>query len=394
MKNPILVAFLILFTLTPIAALGPYYMTETSLDRISSNQYLEHLPIYIVDDNDFSLLGFVGSGTEADPYIIERFNISNAPNGISISGTSVYFVIRDCIISGTASSGAGIRLDSIGHGRVESCVIQGGQFGVELQNCDHITVVNNTIVASGDYGLRTSNGEFVNISSNRLFANDIGIGVSSTDNSTIKSNLVYTNSRIGIEIGPYSMFNEIYWNSIGWNIGLLSLTGERNAEDDGANNTWYENRWSDHPPFVSELYHISGDANAIDGRAMTLHDDIEPLLYSDVSETIVQGNTSAFLTWTFVENFPFSYELYHDGALVRRGYLVWNKLETSLSTLSRGEHNFTLNVRDGYGNSNTSTRILNISQPIILDSYLLAGLSLGSILLVFVIWEKKFRKSV
>ncbi|MFW9848411.1 MAG: NosD domain-containing protein [Candidatus Thorarchaeota archaeon] len=392
MKDAVLVAFLILITLSPFMTLSSQSRTETSIHGILSNQYTEHLPIYIVDDSDFSILGFLGSGTEADPYIIHGLNISNAPYGISISDTSVYFVIRDCYISGSASASAGIWFTSLGHGRVEECVIQGGQYGIELDNCDHITVVNNTIVGSRDYGLRISQGEFNDMTSNRIFANHNGIGVMNTDNSTIRSNLVYTNSRIGIEIGPYSMFNEIYWNSLGWNEGPLSLTGERNAEDNGANNTWYENRWSDHLTLVSALYHIPGDADAIDGRAMTLRDDVEPLLYSNVSETILQGNTSEFLTWTVVENFPFSYELYQDGDLVRGGYLVWDKIETPLSTLSVGEHNYTLNVRDGYGNSNTSRMILNITQPLILDSYLLAGLGLGAILLVLVIWEKKFHK--
>ncbi len=64
---------------------------------------IDHPPIIIAKDADFSLYSFPGSGTPADPYLIENYNITGHPIGISIEGNgsvplTINFIIRNCFI--------------------------------------------------------------------------------------------------------------------------------------------------------------------------------------------------------------------------------------------------------------------------------------------------------
>jgi len=54
-------------------------------------------PINIINDNNFTDYGFVGTGSSGDPYRIENFNITTSSTAaISIIGTTKYFVIFRC----------------------------------------------------------------------------------------------------------------------------------------------------------------------------------------------------------------------------------------------------------------------------------------------------------
>jgi hypothetical protein len=75
------------------------YIVQTVLD----DSYTKHEPIVIHNNSDFSDQGWPGSGTFDDPYVIEGFNITDNATGISIRNTTVYFEIRNCIVSSSKS---------------------------------------------------------------------------------------------------------------------------------------------------------------------------------------------------------------------------------------------------------------------------------------------------
>ncbi|MFX1440173.1 MAG: hypothetical protein ACFFFD_07980, partial [Promethearchaeota archaeon] len=63
-------------------------------------QYEDWEPILIQNADDFVRYGFPGDGTESNPYIIERLNISTSEETcIWISDVNVSFVIRNCRIT-------------------------------------------------------------------------------------------------------------------------------------------------------------------------------------------------------------------------------------------------------------------------------------------------------
>ncbi len=378
-----IITVLILFTLPFFSISDSYSVVESNQNDIRTSQYSNHLPILIADESDFSLLGFPGTGTSSDPYIIEGLNISRAGNCIYISQTSVFFVIRDCYLNG------GVSFDNVENGKIETCIIDGGTDGILVDRCERTRIENNIIFGANEHGIYIQQGEFIDIVENYIFANERGISVNGADNSSIWNNRVYSNSRVGIEITQYTEFSDIFLNYLGWNVGFLSLSGERNAVDDGENNTWHFNHWSD--SFPAGPYSIEGEANAIDGTASTLRDDVEPVIVAPAVDSVIQGNATAILNWTIVEEFPFSYEIYQNGGLIDEGYLFCDSVSIPLGGVAPGEHNFTIWVRDGHGNVDTLQQIVEIIPPFADNSILLAGVGISVIIVVLIIWEKILR---
>ncbi len=95
-----------------------------------------HEPIYIYGDDDFTYDNGVlsGSGTAADPYILEGWSITpaNADYGVYVDHTTSHFVIRDCMIAGARI--AGVYLNSVQNGRVVGVEIADSDAAVYLLN--------------------------------------------------------------------------------------------------------------------------------------------------------------------------------------------------------------------------------------------------------------------
>jgi parallel beta-helix repeat protein len=105
-------------------------------------------PIYIFGDAGFTYSNGViaGTGTQADPYVIEGWQIapSKGDYGITIDHTTRYFVIRHCVI-GQARDGA-IVFNSVENGRIEGCLLVRSEAGVELVNSRYNTLSGNLIL--------------------------------------------------------------------------------------------------------------------------------------------------------------------------------------------------------------------------------------------------------
>jgi len=107
-----------------------------------------HDPIHIVGDAGFNAANGVteGSGTFADPYLIEGWEISGN-NGIWIENTESHFIIRDVTLSGGS-----IELASCSNGHIsESDIIANGDDAIALWSCSNIEVSGCHLVA-GEYG--------------------------------------------------------------------------------------------------------------------------------------------------------------------------------------------------------------------------------------------------
>ena len=106
-----------------------------------------HEPIYIYGDCDFTPANGVvgGSGTCADPFIIEGWRIDGprADYGIYVDHTCAHFVIRDCVIE--RSQIAGVYLNSVRNGVVEDVDIALSDTGVYLLNSDGNIVRDSSI---------------------------------------------------------------------------------------------------------------------------------------------------------------------------------------------------------------------------------------------------------
>lgn len=172
-------------------------------------------PIRIRSDDQFTPANGVvgGSGTQADPYIIEGWTIDASSCdtsvwpyikvGIIIDFTSKYFVIRNCQVENARKYGAGISL-WVSNGEVRNCVIRNCYSGISLIGCYNVVILGNTIENCED-GI--SNGsvssEYITISNNTITGCDHGISFHYLTNSFASGNIV-KNNRCGIYISASS----------------------------------------------------------------------------------------------------------------------------------------------------------------------------------------------
>lgn len=165
-------------------------------------------PIRIRSDDQFTGTNGVvsGSGTQANPYIIEGWTIDASSCdtsvwpyikvGIAISETSKYFVIRDCQVENASKYGVGISLSvDVSNGSVQNCVVGNSDTGIGLDGCSGIVISGNTIENCGD-GI--SNGGYssdgVTISNNTITGcTDTGIEFNYLTNSSASGNTVRNN---------------------------------------------------------------------------------------------------------------------------------------------------------------------------------------------------------
>jgi len=121
----------------------------TSLLSVSPSAALEDLtpraPIYIEGNDDFTAANGVvaGSGTAADPYIIENWDISaeNA-NGIEIRNTTAYFIVRNCLVE-NGRNRYGIYLYRSSNSTLENNTCSKNGCGIMLYYTYNSTLTNN-----------------------------------------------------------------------------------------------------------------------------------------------------------------------------------------------------------------------------------------------------------
>lgn len=128
-------------------------------------------PIYIYGNDGFTWANGVvrGSGTAADPYLIEGWVIETAgyDYGIYIANTTAHFVIKNCQIRYPQEK-AGIYLSAVRNGRIEGTSVYGGRVGIHLMAASDIVITGNAI-GYCDYGLLIGAGS----ERNRIYGNSI-----------------------------------------------------------------------------------------------------------------------------------------------------------------------------------------------------------------------------
>ena len=111
-------------------------------------------PIYIYGDDDFTVDNGVtsGSGTAADPYVIEGWQIVDpcADYGIYIDHTTRHFVIRRCIVERARI--AAVYFNTASNGRVEDCQLTRSDAAVYLMN-GYRNVIEGNLIAEDRYGI-------------------------------------------------------------------------------------------------------------------------------------------------------------------------------------------------------------------------------------------------
>jgi len=152
-----------------------------------------------------------GSGSWADPYVIENVTIDGKYSGrcIEIMNSNTYFIIRNCTIynSSTSASGAAIKLSSVDNGKL----------------------INNNCSNNGNYGIDLWESDNNTLSENVVNNNSVGINLGYSNRNAILGNIASINT-VGIQL-HYSNINAIWGNNASKNIseGIEMQNCDNNA---------------------------------------------------------------------------------------------------------------------------------------------------------------------
>ncbi|MCW4012013.1 MAG: right-handed parallel beta-helix repeat-containing protein [Candidatus Bathyarchaeota archaeon] len=220
-------------------------------------------PIIIQGNAAFTTTNGVvsGSGTEADPYIIEGWDIDLSKCdtsvwpyirvGIAVYDTTAYYVIRDCQVDDDETH-VGIYLQSTS-GVVEDCYVANSYTGISMtdvydvtligntvESCEdgigggsrssvNVNILNNTITDCTDFGL-----DFFNLHRSTAIGNiiqgcNMGMRIDTSTNSTISANSITGNTYEGIDLsysGWEKDLNTLSFNAVSNNGGTgISVYG-------------------------------------------------------------------------------------------------------------------------------------------------------------------------
>jgi parallel beta-helix repeat protein len=296
--------------------------------------------------------GWSGNGTRFNPYIIENLEIDlggGPGNCISISNTMAYFIIRNCnLTSASANSYSGIYLNNVANGQLTNNQCNLNDVGITTENSHNNTITNNTCSGNAFLGSWIRNANYNTIFDNLYISNEIGIYVEISDFNLIANNSFSNNDFTGIYciVGGFNTLanntftstgngivieqsssniitsNKLTWNNEGiwlwnnansntvtnntcsdniiaieldentnsndivWNILERSL-GE-NGYDDGVNNIFDYNYWSDYDGLDADLNGIGDTPYPINGTMVGFtNEDPHPLIFPPSRQPLV-----------------------------------------------------------------------------------------------------------
>ena len=351
----VFIVMLLAFSFGTISSGIPILQGESTFIRsptFRTAQYTNHAPIIIENDSDFQLRGFNGSGTKADPYVMEDMNISNDYGQcIVIEHTSAYFIIRHSVMR---SADDAMYLNAMGNGTIQDCTIRAYFSGIQADNCTSLELIGNDIVGS-EYGVSLSGVNDTEVQNCRIHHSNNGLALHRSQRINITGCVLYANFGYGIYVGHASGGIYVFSNSIGWNGDYTgyTLNTTTNALDDstvgrGRTDDWIGNHWSDYNG--TGPYLIPGVFSKNDSLPTLLIDAVAPSVSGDEDMRLYIGETGQYIHWNSSDVHMFIFRVYLDGSQVSSGYWYGGQLEYTLDGLSVGSHNYTAVFFDCAGN--------------------------------------------
>lgn len=217
-----LVAIFILLVVSPfiIQPNGLNNFNE-EIQRTSSSHsvsYTEYGAILIEHDDDFSGLGFPGTGDEFSPYVIDDLNITSNLECITIRNTRAYFNITNCYFAPEFEDYTiGIVLENVTNAYIDSNIFVNKTIAIRFDNVTDSRCVENEIIGNLNSGIDLSQCHNCEVELNHIDGNDdhrgTGIVVSSSYFCNITGNEVahsYTGISIGVSLNCSIANNQLY----------------------------------------------------------------------------------------------------------------------------------------------------------------------------------------
>ena len=252
--------------------------------RASGPAYVSHAPISITSHSALVALRntnvATGSGTAADPYVINGYDITGTGGGVTGGGVCIniynitdHLVISNCFlheswwgveiskssnisVTNTNSSDNyryGVWLDHSGNNTITNNILVDGAHGIFSAGASDNIIENNSCRATRACAVMLSEHSNRNVFSNNtcFSSGDNGIYVLNySNNNIIKNNVFKNNIGHGVHLAN-SYNNEVYGNDLIGNNRSSSTYNplHKQATDTGTGNQWntasYGNYWSD-----------------------------------------------------------------------------------------------------------------------------------------------------
>lgn len=265
--------FVIIFSVILMIAMFSQFLNKTIQIPTSSHSYTD--PPFVIDsDADFIAIGFSGSGNVSSPYVISDYIIDVSGYGILVQGTTKHFIIQNCTIY---TDYIGIRIDNVAAGTAiiqnNTCIAKSYDGGGIAASGNGILIWNNTC-RNFAQGVHTNQASNIQIYNNSIYNSTYqGINIRHTSNSVICGNWIKDCREYAIAIVlSLSSGNRVHSNFVEGNTYADEVNvdgidrGKPNSQafDEGNNNTWESNCWSDYKGKGD--YCIDGPADSVDSN--------------------------------------------------------------------------------------------------------------------------------
>ncbi|MHA1389301.1 MAG: right-handed parallel beta-helix repeat-containing protein [Candidatus Thorarchaeota archaeon] len=351
----------------------------------------EHEPIEIFSDADFVDQGWLGNGSESNPFIIEGIRIRAEYSSIFIWNTTKHFEIRRCLfttIEDPIGGGPALSFRNVTNGYVTGCFINETNYGISVRNStdcqitDNIVsgsiydaiifegglgflIANNTIHDTGsgilmmettDFtirdnriydcsrGLYLTDVQSCNILGNTIWKNSHGVDLT-IGHGIITNNTIYGNTGIGIRIDAGLASNMVYGNRIGWN-------DVQNAVDNSNSTGWDDglgigNSWSDYNG--TGQYPVPGSSVSHDSWPLILVDNTFPIVDSPLDVDFEFGYSQS-LTFNVSDEFPLYYRIHFNALPIETRTWTGQPVSVLLDNRQPGSLVVEIFVWDAQGN--------------------------------------------
>ena len=257
---------------------------------------------------------------------------------------------------------AGVYLNNVTNSFVTKNDIYNNQIGMWFQNSKLNEIENNTINSNLEDGLAFNSSSFSNVSLNLISNNNFGItinGSSSTIN--ILGNEIKNNIYHGVAIENSSE------NTVMYNTFTNNNFGANQAFDDGINNNFDYNAWSDasttdtNQDYISDIpYAIQGSANNYDNNPLYVPESQAIPLINSPQDINMYLNTSYTVMWTVKALRPANYSIYKNNVLITPATpLVSTSVNLTLFNTDLGRYNLTIVITDVLGRNVSATVWIN-----------------------------------
>jgi parallel beta-helix repeat protein len=209
-----------------------------------------HDPILIESDSDFTEANGVvgGAGTSMSPYLISDWEIDGTSGtGISISGTTKYFIISNVIVHSSPSGMTnGISLSSVSHGQIEDVQVNNTGYGIRISSSNDVSIMDTNISACnwGVYATTWSGGTIQSCVISEM--SKTGVYLSGSDSVTMQSNDIWECTGSDLESSAICLYDstgcEILGNKLNNSVRGIVFYWSSNTNVSG--NTITEIDWS------------------------------------------------------------------------------------------------------------------------------------------------------